>query len=64
MGCLYPSFVRCGNFVDPLRLKEHLAFVGDKNAGDPVLTAQEVLSGLYTQKVGTRKEEPMNLEGA
>jgi len=62
-GCVYPSFVRYGNFWDPLRLKEHLAFVGDKNAGDLVLTAREVLSGLYTQMVGTRNEEPMNLDG-
>jgi hypothetical protein len=77
MGCVYPSFVRrmrvsffCAswNFCGSLRLKEHLAFVGDKNAGDPVPTAQEVLSGsligsLYTQMVGARNEKPMNLNG-
>jgi len=63
MGCVYPSFVRCGTSGDPLRLKDHLAFVDDKNADDPVPTAQEVLSGLYTQMVGTRNEEPMNLDG-
>jgi hypothetical protein len=63
MGCMYPSFVRCGTSGDPLHLKEHLAFVGDKNAGDPVLAAQEVLSGLYMQMVGTRNEESMNLDG-
>ena len=63
MECMYLSFVRRGTFGDPLRLKEHLAFVGDKTAGEPVLTAQEVLSGLYTQTVGMRKEEPMNLDG-
>ena len=63
MECVYPFFVRRGTFGDFLRLKEHLAFVGDKNGGDPVLTAQEVLSGLYTQMVGTRNEEPMNLDG-
>jgi hypothetical protein len=58
MECVYPSVVRHGTFGDPLRLREHLAFVGDKNAGDPVPTAQEVLSGLYMQLVGTRNEEP------
>jgi len=47
MKCVYLSFVRRGTCGDPLRLKEHPAFVGDKIAGDPVLTAQEVLSGLY-----------------
>ena len=61
MGCMYPPFVRCGTFGDHLHLREHLAFVGDKNAGDPVPTAREVLSGLYTQMVGTRNEEPLNL---
>ena len=54
MECMYPSFVRCGNFGDPLRWKELLAFVGDKNAGAPPLTAQEVLSGLYMQTAETR----------
>ena len=54
MESVYPSFVRRGTFGDPLRLKEHLTFVGDKNAGDPVLTAQEVLSGLYMKMAGTR----------
>ena len=63
MECVYPSVARHGTFGDLLRLKEHLAFVGDKNAGDPVLTAPEVLSGLYTQMVETRNEEPMNLDG-
>ena len=62
MECVYPSFVRRGTFGDFLRLKEHLAFVGDKNAGGPVLTAQEALSGLCMQMVGTRNGETMNLD--
>jgi hypothetical protein len=55
MECLYPSVVRHGTFGDPLHLKEHLAFVGDKNAGEPGLTAQEALSGLYMQMAGKRR---------
>jgi len=62
MECVYPSVARHGTFEDPLRSKEHLAFVDDKNADDPVPAAQEVESGLYTQMVGTRNEEPMNLD--
>ena len=63
MECVYPSFVRRGTFGDFLRLKEHLAFVGDKNAGGPLLTAQGALLGLCMQMVGTRNGEPMNLDG-
>lgn len=60
MECVYPSFVCRGTFGDFLRLKEHLAFVADKNTGDPVLTAPEVLLGLYMQMVRMRNEELTN----
>jgi hypothetical protein len=42
MECVYPSVVHHGTFEDFLRLKEHLAFVGYKNAGDPGLRSYRV----------------------
>ena len=53
--------MRGGTCGDPLHLKERLAFVGDKSAGETALTAREVVSGLCMKTVGMRYEELMNL---